>query len=124
MPASAELFRKRSQILFRGRGIPGIGTNRNFRTHGRRADTYRIAALRKEQIGDELVVALQIQITHVKKYNAILGLRPLPQYVDGALVPFEQRAKRPRNNWKFPHFRHWPRRELRNYPGNKPRFGR
>src|SRR6266436_608326 len=93
MPAASKFLRERGQIFVRSRLIPGIRAQRNLRADLRCADAYRVHGLRVQQIGNELVVALEIQIAYVEKDHAILRLAALPEDVDRLAVALEQRPQ-------------------------------
>src|ERR1700732_4189414 len=57
MSAAAVLFREGREIVFCGIRVPGIRANGNFRTHRRHDDADRIARVRGQHVGYELVVS-------------------------------------------------------------------
>ncbi len=66
-----------------------------------------------QQVGDELVVAFEIQIAHVKEHNAILRFATFAQNFDGFAVTLQQRLKILRYDGKLDHFRQGTIRQFR-----------
>src|SRR5262245_4565956 len=90
MTATAEFLGQRCQVFVRSRLIPRISTQRNLGAHLRGADAYGVYGFGVQQVGNELVVAFEIQIAYVKKYYAVFGLATLPQDVNGLSVTLKQ----------------------------------
>ena len=71
-------------------------------------------AVRKEQIGNEFVVALQIEVADVEEYDSAQRFCTFPQHRNGTLVPLEQRPEMPRDDRKLYDFTQGPLRKFRN----------
>jgi hypothetical protein len=67
-----------------------------------------------QQVGNELVVAFQIHVAHIKEHDAVLRLASLPQNLDRLFVPLQQRPQILRHHRKLHHFRQRPVGQFRN----------
>src|SRR5258706_3012657 len=115
MAAAAKLLRHRRQILVGAGLIPRIRPQADLCAHRRRAHADRIDALRMQQVRNELVVAFQIQIAHIKKDYVVARLCALAKNVNRAAMALEQRAQVFCHQRQLDHFRERAIRQLRNY---------
>ena len=84
MAAAAELLGQRGEILVRGGLVPRIGAQGNLRANLRGADADRVDAFRMQQVGDEFVVALEVQITDIEKDYVVASFAALPKNLKGS----------------------------------------
>src|SRR6202042_3589151 len=93
VPASAIAFAHFGKIDGRLALRPGIGSDGNFYAERTFTHSHAVNRIGMEVIGNELVVAFEIEIGNVEENGAVAFLRPLAQDVDGTAVTFEQRRQ-------------------------------
>src|SRR5690348_11470882 len=71
MSTSSVFFAHRSEVYFRRRFLPWAGADGNLRANRRCAHSHGIKRIGTQIIRHELVVALKIEVAHVKINHAI-----------------------------------------------------
>jgi hypothetical protein len=120
--AAAESFGEGGEIFVGSGLVPGIGAQGDFGADGGRADADGIDAFRMQKIGNEFVVALEVEVADVKENDAVNGFGALAKNFDGAAMAFEERAEVFRDDGKFDHFGERAISELGNDTGGQAVF--
>src|ERR1700692_3708538 len=80
---------------------PRVRPDRNLYPERTLADADAVNRIRMKIVGNEFVVAFEVEVGDVEKNRAVFFYAALPQNLDGPLVAFEQRRQDGGNEWFF-----------------------